>query len=105
MQENTSASNGGAEPAGQPSRQVVVANQLGLHARPAGILAREAQRFSADIRLVVEDQVVDAKSILDILTLAAAQGMTLELKADGEDAEDALNAIEDLFRSRFGEKK
>lgn len=88
-----------------PSRQVVVANQLGLHARPAGVLAKEAQRFNADILIAVDDQEVDAKSILDILTLAAGQGSSLELRAMGDDAEAALNALEKLFRSRFGEEK
>lgn len=88
-----------------PSRQVVVANQLGLHARPAGVLAREAQSFEAEIFLIAGDQEVDAKSILDILTLAAGQGSPLELRAVGADAETALNTLEALFKSKFGEKK
>ncbi len=105
MQQDTNMQSKETEPDEWPKRQVVVANQLGLHARPAGTLAKQAQRFNADIAIVVDDQEVDAKSILDILTLAAGQGQTLELKADGDDAEAALNALEKLFRNRFGEEK
>jgi phosphocarrier protein len=83
----------------------VVANQLGLHARPAGVLAQEAQKFASEIYLDCQGQKVDAKSILDVLTLAAGQGARLELKASGEDAEAALDRIETLFKERFGEGK
>ncbi|WP_022662313.1 HPr family phosphocarrier protein [Paucidesulfovibrio longus] len=86
-------------------RRVVVANQLGLHARPAGALAQLAQSFTSDISLECDGQEVDAKSILDLLTLAAAQGTRLDLKARGEDAESALDRIEKLFKERFGEGK
>ncbi|MBN2139535.1 MAG: HPr family phosphocarrier protein [Desulfovibrionaceae bacterium] len=87
------------------SRQVVVSNQLGLHARPAGVLAQEAQNFASKIQLVSQEQEVDAKSILDILTLAAARGSAIEIRARGEDAERALDRLERLFLTRFGEKK
>lgn len=86
-------------------RQVVVANQLGIHARPAGILAQEAQNFEASISLICDDQEVDAKSILDVLTLAAGGGTTLEIRAEGPDAEKALDRLETLFAERFGEDK
>lgn len=86
-------------------RTVVVTNQLGLHARPAAKLAQEAQNYEADIMVVCESQEVDAKSILDVLTLAAAQGSVLELRADGSDAAVALDCLEGLFKNRFGEEK
>lgn len=86
-------------------RTVVVSNQLGLHARPAAKLAQEAQNFSADITVVCESQEVDAKSILDVLTLAAVQGSVLELRADGPDAAAALDCLEEHFKNRFGEEK
>ncbi|MGE4552024.1 MAG: HPr family phosphocarrier protein [Desulfovibrionaceae bacterium] len=96
----------GAAPAGGVlTRRVVVANQLGLHARPAGVLAQVAQGFHADIELVLDDQTVDAKSILDILTLAAGQGAKLEVRAGGDDAQAALDRLEQLFKTRFGEDK
>lgn len=85
-------------------RQVLVANQLGLHARPASQIAREAQTFAADISLVGQGQTVDAKSILDVLTLAAGPGSTLEIRATGADAEAAVERISQLFAARFGEK-
>lgn len=85
------------------SREVVVASENGLHARPAGKLAQEAQSFEADILLVHDDQQVDAKSILDILTLAASAGSVVELRATGADAEAALDKLEKLFRNRFEE--
>jgi phosphocarrier protein HPr len=85
-------------------RQVLVANQLGLHARPASQIAREAQSFLASISLVGQGQVVDAKSILDVLTLAAGPGSTIEIRASGEDAEAAVERISQLFATRFGEK-
>lgn len=92
-------------PGGLLTRQVVVANQLGLHARPAGVLAQEAQSFQASIELALDGQVVDAKSILDILTLAAGQGVQIEIRAAGEDAAPALDRLEFLFKTRFGEEK
>lgn len=87
------------------ARTVVVSNQLGLHARPAARLAQESQKYEAEITVVWESQEVDAKSILDLLTLAAAQGSRLEIRAAGKDAGVALDCIEELFKSRFGEDK
>ena len=83
------------------SRQVVVSSENGLHARPAGRLAQEAQAFDSEISLVVDDQSVDAKSILDILTLAAGPGHMVELRASGADAEAALDRLEALFLNKF----
>jgi phosphocarrier protein len=85
-------------------RQVLVSNQLGLHARPASQIAREAQAFASSISIVGQGQSVDAKSILDVLTLAAGQGSTLEIRASGEDAAKAVERISELFAARFGEK-
>jgi len=89
---------------GQCVRQVLVANQLGLHARPASQIAREAQAFAASITLVGQGQSVDAKSILDVLTLAAGPGSTIEIRASGDDAAMAVEKISQLFAARFGEK-
>jgi phosphocarrier protein HPr len=87
------------------TRRVCVANELGLHARPAARLAREAQKFSARITLLFQNQEVDAKSILDVLTLALGPGCSVELKAQGEDAEAALHQLEQLFLNRFEEER
>ncbi len=84
--------------------QVLVSNQLGLHARPASQIAREAQAFAADISIVAQGQMADAKSILDLLTLAAGPGSTLEIRASGADADRAVQKITELFAAKFGEK-
>lgn len=83
--------------------QVMVANEHGLHARPAGVLAQKAMVYQSDITIASEDQEVDAKSILDILTLAAGQGSPLELRASGADAEVALRDLSELFKNKFNE--
>ncbi|QJB56452.1 HPr family phosphocarrier protein [Pseudodesulfovibrio sp. zrk46] len=85
------------------SRLVIVANEHGLHARPAGKLAQQAQAFEADILLVYDEQEVDAKSILDVLTLAAGPGEKLEIRASGSDAEQAADALQTLFANKFEE--
>ena len=80
-----------------------VANPLGLHARPAAKLAQEAQKFAADISIAMEEQTVDAKSILDILSLAAAHGSELTLHGQGCDAREALEHLTKLFLTKFEE--
>ena len=86
-------------------RMVRVLNPMGLHARPAGKLAQAAQAFAADIRLVQDGQVVDAKSILDVLTLAAEQGSELLLTAEGEDAPTALDRLQQMFANQFKDRE
>lgn len=86
------------------SREVVVVNQHGLHARPAGKLAQLAQTFAADVIIALGGQEVDAKSILDVLTLAAGQGTVLQLRASGSDAGEALDRLAALISSRFEEE-
>jgi phosphocarrier protein HPr len=85
------------------SREVVVANSQGLHARPAERLAREARRWQSRIELVADSQRVDGKSILDLLTLAAEAGTRLVVEATGPDAREALEAIGTLFDRNFNE--
>lgn len=82
-------------------RIVCVMNEQGLHARPAARLAQEAQKFTAEIAIIQGSQQVDAKSILDILTLAARHGTSLELRAKGDDARQALDCLADMFKKRF----
>ena len=87
------------------SMEVSVRNELGLHARPAAKLSQEAQKFESGITLVMDNREVDAKSILDVLTLAAPQSCRLTLKADGKDAREALKRLARMFKNRFGEEK
>lgn len=85
--------------------QVKIINPLGLHARAAAQLVRLAGRFDCEIKLNRPDNKLcaDAKSILSVLTLAAAQGTNLGVAADGCDEREALILIERLFADGFGE--
>ena len=84
-------------------RYVSVVNPQGLHARPAHAVVTLASRFKSDIELMRDGECADAKSILAILTLAAAQGSQLTIRATGVDAGEALDALSDLFAGGFGE--
>ena len=84
-------------------RSVKVTNSLGLHARPAAQLVRLASTFQSHIELVKDDMSVNAKSIMGVMMLAAEQGSTLHLRAEGDDAEAALTAIAALVAQGFGE--
>lgn len=87
-------------------RTVTIRNRLGLHARAAARLVRLATTFESDICLVRADarqERVDAKSILGLLLLAATIGTEIEISAEGEDAEEAVNALCQLIDDRLGE--
>ena len=79
------------------AKTVFVHDELGLHARPAAKLAQAAQQYQSRITLEYDDMVVDAKSILDILSLAAGRGASLTLRCSGEDARKAAEKLEALF--------
>jgi phosphotransferase system HPr (HPr) family protein len=80
---------------------VTIVNPQGLHARPADLFVKLANRFSATIRVTKGGEWVDGKSILSILTLAAEQGTQLQIAAQGEDAEAALAALSELVQQGF----
>ncbi len=82
-------------------RTVIVRNAEGLHARPADLLVRMAQKFNATIQIGKNSEWVDCKSILSLLTLGAAQGTELSVSAEGPDAEDAIDAITHLIEAGF----
>jgi phosphocarrier protein len=84
-------------------RSVTIANRNGLHARPAAEIVKTAARFSSDITLVRDDLEVNGKSIMGVMMLAAEYGSTLVLRANGDDAEDAVSALAKLIESKFGE--
>jgi len=86
------------------SRDVTVVNQLGLHARAAARFVHLATRYHAQIRVGREAKVMDGKSIMGILLLAAARGTTLTISADGPDERDAVEALAQLVASGFGEE-
>jgi phosphocarrier protein HPr len=85
-------------------RDVRITNRLGLHARAAARFVHTANRFRARISAARDGRVMDGKSILGILLLAASQGTTLTLEADGDDEVDALEALVRLVDGGFGEE-
>ncbi len=86
------------------SKPLTIKNRLGLHARSAAQLVKIANEFQSDIHLAYKSQVVNAKSIMGVLMLAAAEGTVLELKAQGKDAAEAIAAITKLVDAKFGEE-
>lgn len=88
---NTDLSSGGV------TGEVRIQNQFGLHARPSAQLVKLAQQYSSQIRLKTENGEADAKSILDILSLAAGHGVNIHIHADGSDEKEALETIIGFF--------
>ena len=86
------------------SRSVTVTNPLGLHARAAARFVHLATRFTSQIRVTRDARVMDGKSIMGILLLAAARGTTLIITADGMDETNAVDALTQLVESGFGEE-
>ncbi len=84
-------------------RAVNIVNQLGLHARPAAEFVKVAARFAAGIVVRKDGMEVNGKSIMGMMMLAAEQGSQLVIVCDGEDAAEALDALEALIKSGFGE--
>jgi len=87
------------------SESVTVVNQLGMHARAAAKFVHLATRFQAQVRVAREARVMDGKSIMGILLLAAARGTTITISADGTDEHAAIEALVALVQSGFGEDK
>jgi phosphocarrier protein HPr len=85
------------------TRIFTIKNKLGLHARAAAAFVQLSNRFSSDIKLIKDGYEVNGKSILGVLSLAAIKGSEVKVIATGGDAKDALNQIERLIESGFGE--
>ena len=84
-------------------RTVVVANQDGMHLRVATMIVKQAKKFKSRILLAKELHAVDATEIFEVLSLAAERGDKLSLEASGEDAAEAVDAVEQLFLRKFDE--
>ncbi len=85
------------------SREIVVTNKLGVHARPAGMIVDITGKSKSDITLEYEGTKVNAKSILNVMMLAITPGSTVKFIASGEDEEQVLDQLEQLFRENFYE--
>jgi len=82
---------------------IEVKNKMGLHARPAAMIVRVANKFKSEISFEKDEEVVDGKSIMGLMMLAAGQGSKLKVLANGDDAEAACRALEELFEKKFEE--
>jgi phosphocarrier protein HPr len=85
-------------------RAVQIVNKNGLHARPAAEIVKLAAKFQSEITIVKDDLDVNGKSIMGVMMLAAEHGSTIVLRADGPDAQAALDALAELVSNRFGER-
>lgn len=84
-------------------REITIINKLGLHARAAAKLVSTASAFSSQVKVGYKDRMVDGKSIMAVMMLAASKGTNIELQADGADSEAAIEALVDLINRRFDE--
>jgi phosphocarrier protein len=84
-------------------REARIVNKLGIHARPAAEIVKAAGKFKSNIIIVRDDLEVNAKSIMGVMMLAAEFGATITLRAIGEDAEAALEALCAVIANKFGE--
>jgi phosphocarrier protein len=85
-------------------KTVKVSNRAGIHARPASMLVEKTKDFKSSIYFQSGDSVINAKSILGIITLGAAYGNEIRIFAEGDDEEEAVNALIRVFDSKFEEE-
>lgn len=87
------------------SKDLVILNKSGLHARPASKFVQLANEFKSDIFIQKESTKVNAKSIMGVMTLGAGKGTEITLIAEGEDEEKALKALTELVKAKFEEEE
>lgn len=87
------------------TEKMAIVNKLGLHLRAAAELVKTANKFKCQVVIKHGVQNVNAKSLMGLMTLAAAKGTEMEFVADGEDAKDAMAALRKLLADKFGEKE
>ena len=85
-------------------RDIIITNRAGIHARPAAVLVQAAKDYKSNVYFERGNERVNAKSIMGILTLAAAYNSELKIIAEGEDAEQAVETLARLFESKFEEE-
>jgi phosphocarrier protein len=90
-------------PPGAKAREIRVINRRGLHARASAKFVQTVEKFGSDVTVTRCGETVGGRSIMGLLTLAAAQGTTITVTAKGADADQCLETIEDLLANRFGE--
>lgn len=85
------------------SKEIVVQNQVGLHARPATFFIQKANEFTSSIWISKDERKVNAKSLLGVLSLGVTRGTAITVIADGADEEEAVKELENLVQSNFEE--
>jgi phosphocarrier protein len=90
--------------ASEVTKEMVVTNKLGIHARPAAMFVKRASRYHADIYVEKDGETVNGKSIMGLMMLAAGYGSRLQVHAKGDDANDALDDLENLLNHKFEEE-
>jgi len=85
-------------------KEVKIINEIGLHVRPASILVEVANKFKSDIWIEKDGQEANGKSIMSILLLSAEKGSKINIKAEGPDAAQAVEALAKVVNNKFGEK-
>lgn len=85
------------------TKKISVLNKLGIHARPAAQFVRVASRFNSDVTVEKDDESVDGKSIMGLMMLAVGWGAEITVTAEGDDEAAAMEALEQLVQSKFGE--
>jgi len=85
-------------------KSFTIKNLLGMHARAAAAFVKTANRFQSDVLISKDRQTVNGKSIMGVLMLAAAKGSRVVVRAEGEDAEEAMQALTELIENKFGEE-
>jgi phosphocarrier protein HPr len=88
---------------GQLTREFTVQNRMGIHARPAAMVVRLANKYTAEVYVEKDGEQVNGKSIMGLMMLAAGQGSKLRFTVVGEDGERFLGELEDLFKRKFEE--
>jgi phosphotransferase system HPr (HPr) family protein len=86
-----------------PEIELVINTKVGLHARPAALFVQLAKQFASDIRIINSGKEANAKSILSVLSLGVYHGTKICLTAQGDDADEALAALQELIETNFGE--
>jgi|TARA_B110000438_G_scaffold16572_1_gene15523 phosphocarrier protein len=86
------------------TKNLKVTSKMGLHARPAAMIVRIANKYAAEVYVEKDDEQVNGKSIMGLMMLAAGQGSTLRFMVAGEGAEEMLKDLEELFESEFDEQ-
>jgi phosphocarrier protein HPr len=84
--------------------ELVVTNPKGIHARPSAMIVRTAEELDSTIRFIANDEVIDARNIMDVLSMGAAYGERIRVEIDGGDEDAAMKRMKEIFASNFNDE-